>query len=165
MGEQFAKIINRGTPIPTQKTKRFTTDTDDVTSVDIHVYQGERKLSKDNYKIGTFKLTGIDPCPRGVPQITITIEIDYNENINITAVDKRKMETKKTLRITDDKGRLSKIQIEQMIKEAREMEMNDRVNSEKRRFKFEIHEMRKTILENMIDPAFKLKDIDKKNIS
>lgn len=164
MRKQFAKIIPRGTPIPISKTKKFSTDKDNAKSVDINIYEGERKLSKDNYKLGHFRLSGIDPAPRGVPQIEITIKVDYNGIVDVTAVDKKNTNIKKTLRITDNKGRLTKSQIEKMIQEAKDQEVRDKIFSEKHMLKYEINDMCKTILENMNDKAFSLKDNDKTEI-
>ncbi len=165
MGGQFAKIIPRGTIIPTKKTKRFTTDTDNMKSVTINVYEGERKNVNDNFKLGQFKLTDIVAAPRGIPQIEITISIDNNNITSVTAIDKRKFSTKKTLKINENRGRLSKTQIKQMIEDAKIYDMRDKVHSEKTRLMYEIKEMCKTIIENIEDKAFNLSKTDKIDIN
>jgi molecular chaperone DnaK len=88
LGGVMTKIIPRNTTIPTKKSEVFSTAVDGQTNVEIHVLQGEREMSKDNKSLGTFRLDGIPPAPRGVPQIEVTFDIDANGILNVTAKDK-----------------------------------------------------------------------------
>jgi len=88
LGGVMTKIINRNTTIPTKKSEVFSTAVDGQTNVEIHVLQGEREMSKDNKSLGTFRLDGIPPAARGVPQIEVTFDIDANGILNVTAKDK-----------------------------------------------------------------------------
>ncbi|MGF1478038.1 MAG: molecular chaperone DnaK [Cyanophyceae cyanobacterium] len=88
LGGVMTKIIQRNTTIPTKKAETFSTAVDGQTNVEIHVLQGEREFSKDNKSLGTFRLDGIPPAPRGVPQIEVTFDIDANGILNVTAKDK-----------------------------------------------------------------------------
>ncbi|HIU99033.1 MAG TPA: Hsp70 family protein, partial [Candidatus Limadaptatus stercoripullorum] len=88
LGGVFTKLIDRNTTIPTSKSQVFSTASDNQTSVDIHVLQGERKFARDNKTLGRFELTGIAPAPRGVPQIEVTFDIDANGIVSVKAMDK-----------------------------------------------------------------------------
>lgn len=117
MGGVFSRLINKDTAIPTKKTQTFSTAADNQSAVNIRVLEGERAMAKDNHLLGSFELTGIPPAPRGVPQIEVTFEVDVNGMLNVSAVDKGTGRSNK-ITIKNDQGRLSKEEIEKMIKEA-----------------------------------------------
>ncbi|MBM55290.1 MAG: molecular chaperone DnaK [Euryarchaeota archaeon] len=116
MGGVFTKLIDANTTIPTKKSETFSTAADNQPSVDIHVYQGERAMAKDNHKIGQFLLSDIPPAPRGVPQIEVTFDIDANGIINVSAKDKATGK-ENNIRIEASSG-LSDTEIERMKAEA-----------------------------------------------
>lgn len=116
-------IIPRNTTIPTKVTKRFTTEKDNQTEITINVFEGERKLINDNYKIGSFVLSGIEEAKQGIPIIFVTFEVNVNGIITVSATNKYNNKTSKL--IISNKKKLSDTIILQLIKEAQEMEYED----------------------------------------
>ena len=150
LGGVMTKLIERNTTIPTKKSQVFSTAADSQTSVEIHVLQGEREMSKDNRALGKFILDGIPSAPRGVPQVEVTFDIDANGIINVSAKD---MATAKAqhITITSSSG-LAKEEVEKLVKDAQVHESEDK----KRREEIEIRNTadslvyvtEKTIMEN-----------------
>ncbi len=128
MGSVMTKMIERNTTIPVRKTETYSTAADSQTAVDIHVLQGERPMAGDNMSLGRFRLDGIPPAPRGVPQVEVTFDIDANGILNVAAKDKATgKEQKVTITASTN---LNKSDIDRMVNEARSHEADDRKRRE-----------------------------------
>lgn len=135
LGGVTTKIIPRNTTVPTKKSEVFSTAVDNQPNVEIHVLQGEREFSKDNKSLGTFRLDGILPAPRGIPQIEVTFDIDANGILSVTAKDKG---TSKQQSITiSGASTLPKEEVEKMVQEAEQNAASDKEKAENVRLKNE----------------------------
>ncbi|XP_027111015.2 heat shock cognate 70 kDa protein-like [Coffea arabica] len=124
IGEVMSVVIPRNTPIPARKERVFHTSSDNQTVVAFRVFEGERARSTDNYFLGKFELRGIPPAPKGVPKINVCFDLDANGMLHVSAEDKFTGQ-KNQITITNDKGRLSKEQIERMVQEAMKFKYED----------------------------------------
>jgi molecular chaperone DnaK len=128
MGDVMTVLIPRNTTIPTTKTETFSTAADDQSAVDIHVLQGERPMARDNKLLGNFRLDGLPPAPRGIPQIEVTFDIDANGILNVTAKD-RATGRQQNVKITATTN-LAQGEVDRLVREAQDHEAEDRTRRE-----------------------------------
>lgn len=147
MGGVMTTLITRNTTIPTSKSQVFSTAADNQPAVDINILQGERPMARDNKSLGLFKLDGISPAPRGIPQIEVTFDIDVNGIVHVSALDKG-TNKKQSITISNSSG-LSDEEIQRMVRDAEEHKAEDEKNREEAELKNKaeqfIHQINKSL--------------------
>ena len=163
LGGVCTKMIERNTTIPTKKTQIYSTAVDNQPSVDINILQGEREFAKDNKSIGTFRLDGIAPAPRGVPQIEVTFDIDANGIVNVSAKD---LGTGKEQHISITAStNMSKEDIDRAVKDAEAYAAEDAKKKEEIDVRNEADQMVYQVEKSMSDFGDKVTDADRNNIN
>mgnify|MGYP003386316477 CR=1 FL=1 len=157
-------LIPRNSVIPIRRKRKYTTDSDYEESILVQIFEGERKMTKDNFKVGEFELFGIESAPRGIAQIEVSFSVDVNGIINVSAIDLKNNDNKKTISINSNKGRLSAEKIKELIQEAKSFEIIDKIEREKKQLFYEIEDLCSNIKINVNDDGFKLKENDKEMV-
>jgi molecular chaperone DnaK (HSP70) len=158
-------LVPRGTIIPVKKTRKYTTDTDNTEWIPIKIYEGERKLTKDNFLIGDFILSGIEKEKRGIPEIQITFEIDTDGIVKIKAEDLKNPLNKKIVQVSGNKQNLSQEELDKIVENAKKMDLVDRLDKMQKESYLSLIDSSKRILENINSPEVKLDQNIKSDIS
>ncbi len=162
LGGVFTKLIERNTTIPTRKSEVFSTASDNQTSVEIKVYQGERSMARDNRMLGVFQLVGLPPAPRGVPQVEVTFDIDANGILNVTAKD-RATNNEQKITISSSSG-LSKDEVEKMARDAESHSADDRKKKDEIEARNRADAMVYNVEKMLKEHRDKISDEDAKNV-
>ena len=163
MGGVMTKVIDRNTPIPTKKSQNFSTAADGQTQVEVNVLQGEREFARDNKQLGLFKLDGIAPAPRGIPQIEVTFDIDTNGIVNVSAKD---LGTGKEQHITiTSSSNMSKDDIDKAVKEAEQYAAEDKKRREEVEEKNNAENLVYAVEKLINDNGDKISDSEKSDLS
>lgn len=163
LGEMMDVLIPRNTVIPFETSKVYTTDTDNMKSVLIKIYEGERIITSNNFFVGEFELNNIFEAQRGVPEIKVTFKIDRNGIINVSALDLENKESNEIV-ISGNKGRLTRDEINKLVEEAKEQEYLDEIEKIKKLNYYEIKDLCMIIDENIKSEEYKLNEENIKEI-